>query len=528
MGTTLSLSDPPRPTNPALSDPPLPDDPVLLQGMIRELLAALQSERHHREHLEQRLDQLLRRLYGPRSEKIVGPTLFDAVTPPAAETPLPALPPEPVAEPAPTAKSKRGHGRRRLPENLPRQRIVHDLSEAEKLCPCCQSPRVRFGEDLSERLDYVPASLYIVEHARPKYVCRQCAGQVAQAELPPEPIDKGIPGAGLLAEIIVNKFVDHQPLHRQQQKFQRQGVDIHRSTMGDWLGQCAHLLEPIYALMVTAVLQSKVIHTDDTPVRLLQDGEGETRTGRLWVYWGDEGHPYTVYEATASRSRDGPKKFLAGFKGHLQADAFSGYDCVFDAGVIEVACWAHARRKFIEAQTTAAGPASEALARIRALYDVEARAKEMTAAERLALRQAESAPLLKSFGEWIEQARLQALPKSPLAEALGYVRNQWQALNVYLTDGDLSIDNNIAERALRGTAIGRKNWLFFGSETGGRTAAILTSFTATCRRLGINPWLYLKDVLSRIRTCPAEQLPTLLPDAWAKAQAESIAADKSN
>ena len=527
MGTTLSISDPPRPTNPAVSEPPLPDDPLILQGMIRELLAALQAERHQREHLEQRLDQLLRRLYGPRSEKIVGPTLFDAFTPPAESAP-PTQCPEPEPESEPVVKKKRGHGRRRLPEDLPRQRIVHDLSDAEKLCPCCQTPRVLIGEEVSSRLDYVPASLYVAEHARPKYACRKCAGQVTQAALPPEPIEKGIPAAGLLAEIIVNKFVDHQPLHRQQQTFQRQGVDIHRSTMGDWLCQCAHLLEPIYALMVTAVLQSKVIHTDDTPVRLLEDAKGETRTGRLWVYWGDDGHPYTVYEATVSRSRDGPKKFLGEFKGYLQADAFSGYDCVFARGVTEVACWTHARRKFVDAQTTAAGLASEALARIRALYDVEARAKDQSAAERLALRQAESVPLLKSFGHWIEQARLQALPKSPLAEALGYVKNQWQALNVYLIDGDLSIDNNIAERALRGTAIGRKNWLFFGSETGGRTAAILTSFTATCRRLGINPWLYLKDVLSRIRTCPAEQLSTLLPDAWAKSQAESIAAIPPN
>ena len=236
MGTTLSSSDSPRPADPAPSDPPLPDDPILLQGMIRELLAALQAERHQREHLEQRLDQLLRRLYGPRSEKIVGPTLFDAFTPPAAESP-PSPNPESVPEPSPAAQTKRGHGRRRLPEDLPRRRIVHDLTEAEKLCPCCQSPRVLIGEDVSSRLDYVPASLYVAEHARPKYACRKLAGQVAQAELPPEPIEKGIPAAGLLAEIIVSKFVDHQPLHRQQQKFQRQGVDIHRSTMGDWLGQ---------------------------------------------------------------------------------------------------------------------------------------------------------------------------------------------------------------------------------------------------------------------------------------------------
>ena len=497
----------------ATPDAPLPEDPVVLQGMIRELLALLNNRDRENEQLRHRLDQLLRRLYGPRSEAVVGPTLFDGVTPPPAA----ALPtPEPPAPPASAPSIKGRHGRRRLPEHLPRRRVEHDLNELDKLCPCCTMARVKIGEEISERLDYVPASLFVVEHVRAKYVCRRCQGQLAVAPLPPEPISKGMPGAGLLASVIVDKFVDHQPLHRQQQAFAREGLELSRSTLCDWLAQTAKLLEPVYALMVVAVLKSKVIHTDDTPVRLL--GEAGAQTGRLWVYLGDHEHPYTVYDATASRKRDGPMTFLGGFTGYLQADAFSGYDGVYARGVTEVACWAHARRKFIEAQKTEPALSAEAIARIRALYEVERHAKELPAAERLALRQAESAPLALSLGAWLEQLRVQALPKSPLGQAVGYALNQWQALNVYLTDGDLRIDNNAAENALRGTAVGRKNWLFWGSETGGRTAAVLTSVTATCKRHGINPWLYLRDVLTRLPACPPELLPTLLPDAWAATQ----------
>ncbi len=499
----------------ASAELPLPDDLPLCQQMIRELLTQLQAARHDQEQLRQRLDQLLQRLYGPRSEQrrpdqpllFVEPEIPTSVPAPAAPEPLP---------PSSSTSSKRGHGRRSLPANLPRQSVVHDLSEFEKLCPCCGTLRVKIGEEISERLDYAPASLFVLEHVRPKYVCRKCAGQLAIAELPPEPITKGIPGAGLVAAVIVNKFVDHQPLHRQQQKFGREGPELHRSTLCDWLQQSAKLLEPLYTMMVAAVLRSKVIHTDDTPVRLL--GENGERTGRFWVYVGDRNHPYTVYQATTSRSRDGPLTFLTDFKGYLQADAFSGYDCVFARGVTEVACWAHARRKFVEAEKTDPVLAAEAIARIRALYEVEKRAKELDAAERLALRQAESAPLVRSLGEWFEQLRMKVLPKCPLAQAVGYSLNQWQALNIYLTDGDLSIDNNAAENALRGTAIGRKNWLFHGSETGGHTSAVLTSFTATCKRLGINPWLYLKDVLSRLPACSSDRLATLLPDAWTSAQ----------
>src|SRR5579859_2282327 len=496
-------------------DAPLPDEPALLQQMIRELLTQLRARDRELEQIQTRLDLLLRRLYGPRSEQRPGPGLFDAMTPVAdPPAPVPPEPPSPEAAPA----RRRGHGRRKLPANLRRERVEHDLSEAEKLCPCCQMPRVRIGEEISERLDFVPASLFVVEHIRPKYICRACIGEIAVAALPAEPITKSLAAPGLLAHVIVSKHVDHLPLNRQEKIFARQGLDLSRSTLCDWMAGCAAVLRPLYLLLCSHVLLSKIIHTDDTPVRLLADADGELRTGRVWVYLGDADHPYTVYAATSSRSRDGPATFLQGFKGYLQADAFGGYDGLYAQGVTEVACWAHARRKFVEAEGTDAARAAEGVARIRALYDIETRARELPAAERAALRQREAAPLLQVFGDWLRRLQHEVLPKSVLGQAVTYVRNQWAALNVYVTNGDLAIDNNVAERALRGIAVGRKNWLFFASEVGGHTAAVLTSFTATCQRHGINPWLYLKDVLTRIPTCPADQLPTLLPDQWAAAQ----------
>jgi transposase len=495
---------------------PLSDDPVVLQGMIRELLELLHRREGELEQVRNRLDQVLRHLYGPRSEKRpAGPTLFDGVAPSPTDTP-PSSPTETPTPVAPTPPQKNRHGRRKLPADLPRERVPHDLSEAEKCCPCCHEPRVRIGEEISERLDFVPAQLKIIEHVRPKYICRKCAGAIVIASLPAEPIDKGLAAPGLLAHVIVSKFADHLPLYRQEKIFARSGLELPRSTLCDWLGDCAGLLRPLYELMVKLVLQSKVIHTDDTPVRLLHpDGP---KTGRVWVYLGDAAHPYIVYEATTNRSRDGPMTFLRDFNGYLQADAFGGYDGVYARGVMEVACWAHARRKFVEAEGTDAVRAAEAIARIRLLYDIEDRARKWSAVARAGLRQREAMPLLESFRTWLEQVQKEVLPKSPLGQALTYVRNQWAALNVYLTDGDLAIDNNAAERALRGTAIGRKNWLFWGSEPGGHTAAVLTSFIATCQRHQINPWLYLKDVLTRMPTCPETELASLLPDVWAKAQ----------
>jgi transposase len=499
----------------ALTAPRLPDDAPTLQRMIGELLDTLRQRNREVESLQQRLDQLLRRIYGPRSERINPdqPLLFDA---PADEATRCA---PPVDEPASKPSTNGRHGRRKLPKDLPRQRVEHDLSDAEKSCPECGDVRVRFGEDSRERLDYRPASLFIVEHVQAKYVCRRCAGEIVAAPAPLEALPKCLAGPGLLAHVIVSKYADHLPLHRLEGILARHGVPLARSTMGDWLAGCAAALAPLYLLMGDRVRQSKVIHTDDTPVTTLDHDDPDGRkTGRVWVYLGDRDHPYTVYDATPNRQRDGPMAFLQEFRGYLQADAFGGYDGLYAKGVTEVACWAHARRKFYEAKDSAAVEAHAALARIRALYDIESRAKALPSAERAALRQAEAAPLLASFAQWLDDLRPRALPKSPLGQAVTYATNQWTALNVYLTDGDLAIDNNAAERALRQVAVGRKNWLFFGSDAGGATAAVLASFTETCRRHAINPWTYLCDVLTVLPTISTDRLAELLPDHWAAAQ----------
>ncbi len=377
---------------------------------------------------------------------------------------------------------------------------------------------MRIGEEVSERLDYQPAALFVVEHVRPKYACRTCRAQVALAPKPPEPLPKALAAPGLLAQIITAKFADHLPLHRLERILARHGYELSRATMCDWLGGRAAVLRPVYDAMCARVRVSMVIHTDDTPVPVLDRTRNRTRTGRIWVYVGDARNPYTVYDATPSRSRDGPQTFLKGFKGHVQADAFGGYDGLYATGATEVACWAHARRKFVEARDSAPRLSLEAVAHIRRLYDVEREAKELDRAGRWSLRQRESVPVLRALGAWLDAKQTEVLPKSPLGQAITYARNQWAALNVYATDGDLAIDNNAAERALRGVAVGRKNWMFWGSDARGTTGAILTSFTTTCTRHRLDPWSYLSDVLGRLPAHPTARLAELLPDTWAAAQ----------
>lgn len=496
-------------------DDPLPDDPHALRALIRELLDALAAERAARSALQDRLDQLLRRLYGPKSEKVVEPPPDD--TPGSSDHALSLTPVPSAGADAPSTKKGR-HGRQRLPRDLPRRRIEHDLSAAEKVCPCCRAPRVRIGAEVSERLDYKPASLFVVEHVRPKYACPKCRAQVALAPVPSEPLPKSIAAPGLLAQIITAKCADHLPLYRLEGILARHGVALSRATMCDWLAGCAQVLRPIYDLMCARVRSSKVIHTDDTPVPVQDRSRQTTRTGRIWVYVGDTRNPYVVYDATPSRSRDGPQTFLKDYKGFVQADAFGGYDGLYATGAREVACWAHARRKFVEARESDTRLSLDALAYIRRLYDVERTGREYGSDSRLSLRQRDSAPVLRAFKDWLDTKRALVLPKSPLGSAITYALNQWDALNVYTTDGDLAIDNNAAERALRGIAVGRKNWLFWGSDRGGKTAAVLTSLTATCKRHGIDPWSYLADVLARVPSHPSDRIAELLPDAWAQAR----------
>jgi transposase len=501
----------------------LPDDPAILKRMIAELLRELRNARRDRDGLQQRLDALLRRLHGPRPtpDNPQQPSLFPDLDSDTVVSPEP--PPTPDAPPPGPPVSRRGqskpHGRRQPPSHLRRESRRYELSEAERSCPECGRRRQEIGVETSEQYDYKPAEVFVVEHQQMKYACTCCQGQVCQAPKPPQPIDKGLPGPGLLAQIIADKYLDHLPLYRTEKRLARLGAPLSRSTMCDWMAACANLLTPLWQLLKEQVLQSKVLHTDDTTVPVRDETRSTHRYGRLWDYIGDAEHPGIVFDYTTTHARDGPAAFLKGFKGYLQADAYGAYDGIYtgsNGAIVEVACWAHARNKFAEAQSTDPERTLAAKAWVRRLYDVEDEAKELSSVERLRLRQEKSVPLLKSFHQWLLAQKSMVLPKSPIAAAINYVFNQWEALQRYTTDGDLHIDNNVSERTLKLIGVGRLNWLFVGSDNGGRTAAVLFSFTATCKHLGIDSFAYLRDVLGRLPTHPAECLEELLPHRWQK------------
>jgi transposase len=497
------------PDGPATPEPNLPDDPALLKGMIRELLASHHAQQRRIGQLEHRLDQLLKLHYGPRADRLHPDqgTLFGE--PPPEPVPVPV---EIPLELKPAAKPK-GHGRKSLPKNLRRETVVVDIPEAEKLA--VGGTWVRIGEEVSEKLDFTPSSLFVRRIVRPKYVVRFAAkpDEMRIADLPPEALPKSKAAPGLVADIVVSKCVDHLPLYRQEKRYARQGIELSRSTLCGWLAEAAEVLTPLYGLLKARVLGARVVHTDDTPIPVQDATRDHCRTGRIWAYVSAGG---IVYDATEDRCRDGPLKFLKDFRGFLQCDAYAGYDELFRSSkgaVVEVGCWAHARRKFVEAEATSPAPAHEAVARIKALYAVEHAAKDLDAPVRAALRQREAKPLLDALADWLDRESRSAIPRTPIAEAFTYAINQWAALTVYATDGDLAIDNNIAERAIKPFAVGRKNWLFFGSDHGGQTLATLASFTATCELFKINPWIWLRDALTRLPATPADQLATLLPTA---------------
>jgi len=521
----------------------LPTDVGALQEMIRELLDLLRSKDRQVEVLQYKLEALLRARFGPRAEKLDPAQLRLFAQQILAEAEQTCAAEEP---PAATERPRRrnGHGRRKLPENLPVKREVIDVPPEQKICGCCGKEMVPIGEETSRKLDYIPASMYILEQARPKYACPHCQeGGVVIADNPRQAIEKGLPGPGLLAQVITSKYCDHLPLNRQEDIFARFGVEIPRSTQCGWMGASAKLLSPLVELMTERVLAGGSIHTDDTPVAVLDRDRDKTRQGRVWAYVGDEFHPYIVYDYTASRARDGPAAFLDTYEGYLHADAYGGYDGIY-AGekVIEVLCWAHARRKFYDAQGSDPARATVALAYIRELYKVERAAKELyqqqglgddarpLGAIRLELRRARAVELLEKFELWM---RVQmdgraadgtvvpggpVLPQSPLGGAIGYALGNWEALKRYAENGELDIDNNAAERAERPVAIGRKNYMFFGSDNGGRTAAVLYSLVASAKRHGLDVFAYLRDVIARISDQPTSRLEELLPDQWKLAQ----------
>ena len=383
---------------------------------------------------------------------------------------------------------------------------------------------MRIGAQTSEQLDYRPASLFVVERVRHTSACPSCSRTadsadeptptITTAPLPPQPIDRGLPGPGLLAHVVVSKFADHQPLYRQAGILARHGVDVARSTLGGWVAAAADLLGPLVVRMAELVRHSRVIQTDDTPVPVLDPGARRMRTGHLRVYLGDSDHPYAVFDFTPTYSGDGPRTWFGNYAGSVQAGALKQYDPLFDRPPprpAEVGCWAHTRRKFYDARATDPGRAHEALSRIRRLYDIESEINPLDDTGRLAARRARAGPLLEPLFEWLDRERDKVLPKSPMGVAIGYALGNRAALCRYTDAGFLQIDNNASERALRAVAVGRKNYLFAGSDAGGRSAAVLYSIVGTCRRLGLDPFAYLRDTLARLPACRTGGGDGLLP-----------------
>jgi len=497
----------------------LPDNISNLKGIIFELLKSLKDKERLIGQLEYRLDLLLRSRYGNKSEKInpeeLLPSLRELFDQPGEEE-------KPSAEPVKTQtityeRRVKGHGRNEIPAHLPRQQEIYDLEESEKTCSCCGEQMQRIGENKTEQLNYKPASLYVIEHIRYKYACRHCQETIVTADKDIyEPIEKGLAGAGLLSQVIVSKYADHCTLYRMEDIFRREGVKISRSTMCDWMAQSAGILQPLYDLMKKRTLASKVLHTDDTPVKVQDKKSNKTRQGRLWIYMGDKNNPYNVYDYTSSRARAGPDEFLNGFHGYLQADAFGGYDGIYlTKPVMEVLCNAHARRKFYDARKTDSLLSHTGLAYYKRLYAIEKEIKDLSAEEKYKARQEKSLDIFKEFRQWLESiTEAQALPKSPIRQAINYCLGNWDALVRYTEDGDLSIDNNAAENLIRPIAVGRRNWLFFGSDKGGKTAAVLFTMTQSAKRHGLNIFAYLEDVLKRLPGIPVNRLSELLPDEW--------------
>lgn len=519
----------------------LPDDVAALRALVAEHLRALEEERRvlaetsaayaalrqERDLLREELALIKKWAYARRRERFVDAPgqqlLFSALE---SET-SPATEPEPPLDAS--AESPRPR-RRRQPrplklEHLPQRRIEHDVPESEKVCGCGRA-KAQIGTDESRVLNYRPAVLEVEVHVLPKYACSCCKAGVTSPAVPPRPLAKSIAGPGLISHIVVSKFGDHLPLYRQEDILVRHGVHLPRSTLCDWVRGTAEVLTPLFALQKRLVLQSSVLWTDDTTVRLLDpQADGGSRTARFWTYIGDAEHPYAVYDFTPSRARAGPAEFLKDYQGYLHADAYSAYDGIYldsDGRIIEVACGAHVRRKFVEAQSHAPADCARMLDWFRQLYDIEDRVRELPAAERAALRQSEAVPILSRMQTHLDEMAPRALPKSSLGQAVTYARNQWEAFCRYTSDGRLTMDNNVSERTLRAQAIGRKNWLFLGREQAGPRAAVLLTILAGAKRHRLEPWAYLTDVLLHLACQANPDLERLLPDRWAVTHPEFV------
>ena len=503
-------------------------DPSELQAEI-EKLKALLSEREDElrdkdrviEFLEGKLRALQRHLYGRSSERFVDhPELPFPGDESEPETPDFAkdVPDDEERDRDHRGRPRSKRGISKLPDDLPRVREEIELSE-DDLQGACGCDLIRIGEEVTEILEYRPASFFIREIVRPKLACKDHEERgVFTPQLPPRPIPKGMAGPSLLAQVITAKYKDHLPLHRQHGIYKRHGVEIAESTMVDWVHGTAELIQPIVDSVRQSVLSRDIVPTDDTPGCMLdRSRQNGSRKGFLWAYLGEPGE--VVFDFTASRSRAGPQSFFGDYRGYIQADAYAGYDILFrQPERVEVGCWAHARRRFHNALESEPEHAKYAIAAIRVIYDVDRQAREagMEPDLRRELHFQRSRPMLEDLKPWLESIRGHVLPKSPMGKAIAYTLRQWDALTRFLDDGRLSLDNNRCERAIRQVAIGRKNWMFAGSQEGGERAAAIYSLIGGCIELKVDPYAYLSDVLQR--AAEGEDAERLTPVAWSQAR----------
>ena len=508
----------------------LPDldalDPHELKALIisqHELIVSRDSEI---EQLKLLIAKLRRMQFGRKSEKLDRQIeqlelRLEALQQNDAEK-VAALP-EPMANAVALARS----ARRPLPSQLPRE--VRTYLPKQEACPDCGGELKHLGEDVSEMLEIEPVHFKVIRQVRPKLACA-CCERIVQAEAPSRPIARGIAGPGLLAHVLVSKYADHLPLYRQSEIYAREGVELDRSTLADWVCGTSQLLEPLVESLRRHVMAAEKLHADDTPVPVLAPGNGKTKTGRLWTYVrddrpaGDKTPPAVWFAYTPDRKGEHPKAHLSKFQGTLQADGYAGFEQIYETGGIqEAACWAHVRRKFYDLEQAHKSPvAKEALERIGALYAVESDINGRSPEERREIRNTRSRPLLESLKQWLEETLGKLSKKSDTTLAVRYTLGRWDALLRYCDDGRLEIDNNAAERALRAVALGRKNYLFAGSDRGGESAAAIYSLIGTAKLNGIDPESYLRNVLSLVAEHPINRIDQLLP--WNLAEDSRLAA----
>jgi transposase len=538
----------------------LPDDAASLKAMLVSLMAAHEQEKqraeqqaqraeaqeqraHQQQHraevlqkksdemyikmlrLQVEVDRFKRWYYGPRADRLstaleLGQMLltfgeeFDSK--PINKEDLPAG----EKQEEHPRRVRKARGRRNLESfnHLPVQEHVYELSEAERACSCCGKTRAEIGAEESWQIEYYPGHFERLHHVRKKYACASCDAEgenphIESAEKPASAIDKGLPGPGLLSYITTCKFDMYLPLYRLENHFERQGFSIARSTQSIWCGDVADLVEPVYQRMIKRVLQSRLIATDDTHMPM--QAKEKAARAYMWVYIGDDDHPYNIYDFSTSRNREGPINFLGDYDQVLLADGYAGYNGVVTGNALTRAgCWLHLKRKFVEAERTAPEIALAVVESVRSLYAVEHAARALKPQERLALRQERSAPIVAALHDRFERWKLELIPKHPMADAVNYALNQWQAMTTFLGDAAVPLDNNASEREMKRVVINRKNSLFVGNERGGRTMAILSSFTSTCRRLAIDPQLYLTQLITNMPVIKPQEIDLWLPDIW--------------